>query len=170
MCLKIKYIYIIYLNTSHLELRDDPNKLCLLESIFMRMRQGFDRLAKFTKAKTLADIEQELWDALNFNDICSALATEGATDEDTFVRAVHECDSDKVFILRQRAIQSDIDYRTQKEYDRHTRARETPKPVKRWKEKTPSVNGGCNEQMHCLRLSILRNRALPEIPSRCLLF
>src|SRR5260364_173228 len=37
-----------------------------------------------------------------------------------------------------------------------------PKPVKRWKEKTPSVNGGCNEQMHCLRLSILRNRALPE--------
>src|SRR5260364_457914 len=31
----------------------------------MRMRQGFDRLAKFTKAKTLADIEQELWDALN---------------------------------------------------------------------------------------------------------
>src|SRR5260363_54316 len=110
-----------------------------LESIFMRMRQGFYRLAKFTKAKTLADIEQELWDALNFNDICSALATEGATDEDTFVRAVHECDSDKVFILVQTAIQSDIDYRPKKKYDRHKRARKTQKPVKGGKEKPQST-------------------------------
>src|SRR5260363_95750 len=110
MCLKIKYIYIIYLNTSHLELRDDPNKLCLLESIFMRMRQGFDRLAKFTKAKTLADIDQELWDALLVYDLWCALATECVTDDGAVVCDVHECDSDKVFILVQRAIQSDIDY------------------------------------------------------------
>jgi hypothetical protein len=66
-------------------------------------------------------IEQELWDALNFNDICDALATEGAIDEKDFVRAVHECDAQQVLDLLHIAIQEDIEQRAKKEYEKRRR-------------------------------------------------
>src|SRR5260363_428140 len=52
-----------------------------------------------------ADIEKAFWDALNFNDIGSALADDSAIDGAAFVRAVQKGASEKVLGLRQSAVQ-----------------------------------------------------------------
>ena len=67
-------------------------------------------------------IEQAFWDELSFNDICDALATEGAMDEKDFVRAVREGDAQQVLDLLHIALQEDIEQRARKEYERRRQA------------------------------------------------
>src|SRR5260363_10705 len=62
-------------------------------------------LDQLDENETLADIEQAFWDALNFNDIGSALADDSAIDGAAFVRAVQKGDSEKVLDLLQSAVQ-----------------------------------------------------------------
>src|SRR5260363_54409 len=71
-----------------------------------------------------ADIEQAFWDALNFNDIGSALADDSAIDGAAFVRAVQKGDSEKVLDLLQRAVQVYIEQCAQQEYKRRLREAE----------------------------------------------
>src|SRR5260364_115385 len=71
-----------------------------------------------------ADIEQAFWDALNFNDIGSALADDSAIDGAAFVRAVQKGESEKVIDLLQRAVQVYIKGSAQKEYKRRLREAE----------------------------------------------
>ncbi len=77
------------------------------------------------KGEILTEIEQELWAALDFDAICRVRAEEEAMDQRAFVKALQESDSEKLYLLIWRAVQADIDWRTQKEYARRERAFES---------------------------------------------
>lgn len=80
--------------------------------------QYLDELAV---GEELADIEQEFWGDLNFNDIGSALAEEGAIDEKAFVRAFGKGDAETVLSLLQDAVQAYIEHCAKNEYERRER-------------------------------------------------
>src|SRR5260363_454692 len=71
-----------------------------------------------------ADIEQAFWDALNLNDIGSALADYSAIDGAAFARAVQKGESEKVLDLLQRAVQVYIEQSAKQEYKRRLREAE----------------------------------------------
>ncbi len=69
------------------------------------------------EGEILEEIKGELWDTLNFNDVCSALVTEGAIDKEAFVRALREDDEQGVFALLEGAIQVYVEQWARKERD-----------------------------------------------------
>src|SRR5260363_87110 len=103
-----------------------PTAFTRLESAYEShcARLYCEYLDQLDENEARAAIEQACLDALNFNDIGSALADDSAIYGAAFVRAVQKGDSEKVLDLLQRAVQVYIEQCAQQEYKRRLREAE----------------------------------------------
>jgi hypothetical protein len=98
------------------------------------------------EGELLTEIEEKLWDALDFNDICSVMAEEDAIDQKAFVQALQGCDSERGFSsFRTLSKPTSAGANRRNTHGASGRLKVKPQTMKRWKWKRQRANGGWDE-------------------------